>query len=256
MGPRAGILTVTSDAADAPFYDIDLFATILDHSVASLDSSVIANGADSLAFDGESGTLADRDLRIHNFGWDANQARLQVQEPSITGSPLFTVVDGGDALLAGVGRTYTVRFDEGGAVPDVVYTGEMRIASADESLPGAETHADLVIALRGIVRSPSVSTPDQPLPSVTRLLAPAPNPLSGAASLRFDLARAGRVRLDVLDLAGRRVATPVDRSFEPGRHALSWRAVRDGGAPLGPGVYFLRMTGDERRTVVRFAVVK
>jgi endonuclease/exonuclease/phosphatase family metal-dependent hydrolase len=255
LGPRAGILTITSDAADAPSYDVDLFATILDHSAASLDSVTVVVG-DSLVFDG-AGTYADQEVRVHNLGWTANQARLEIHSPSLTGSSRFTLLDAGTDLLAGVGRTYTVSFDRVGVVPDVVYTGELRIASADEPLPGAAAQPDLVIGLRGIVRGSTVSAPSAQLPSVTRLLAPAPNPVDGAASLRFDLAHGGRVRLDVLDLAGRRVATAVDRGFEPGRHVLPWRASRDDGGSLEPGVYFLRMSGDGGvRTVVRFAVVR
>ena len=254
-GPRGGTLTITSDAADAPTHFVSLSATVLDHAAASLDSGAVVV-ADSLVFDG-AGTYGDQELRVHNRGWTANQARLEVVSPSLTGSSRFSLLDGGAELLAGVGRTYTVKFDRSGIVPDQVYTGELRISSADEPLPGATAQPDLVIGLRGMVRGNLVSTPSAPLPSVTRLLAPAPNPVDGAAALRFDLAHGGRVRLDVLDLAGRRVATAADHVFEPGRHVLPWRASRDDGGSLEPGVYFLRMSGDgDVRTVVRFAVVR
>jgi endonuclease/exonuclease/phosphatase family metal-dependent hydrolase len=156
-GPRMGTLTITSDAPDLPLQVLSLTATVLDHAAASLDSSLL-RASDSLAFDGVAGTLADRAVRVYNQGWDANQARLAVQGQTLTGSPLFSLLDAGPALLSNLGRSYTVRFDESSAVPDVVYTGTLKITSADEPLPGATARPDLTVTLRGILRSTPVST--------------------------------------------------------------------------------------------------
>lgn len=73
-------------------------------------------------------------------------------------------------------------------------------------------------------------------------LSNAPNPFNPATSIVFDLPRAGRIRLEVFDLAGRRVATLLDEPRDPGRHAVSF-APRD----LASGTYVtVLQTGDRR----------
>ncbi len=65
------------------------------------------------------------------------------------------------------------------------------------------------------------------------LLSNYPNPFRDATTLRFQLARPGRVRLAVHDVLGRVVAMPVDGFMTPGDHRLSFDARR-----LPSGVYF------------------
>lgn len=64
-----------------------------------------------------------------------------------------------------------------------------------------------------------------------------PDPFRAATTIRFVLPRAASVRLDVFDIAGRRVATPLrDRPYGPGAHALEWAPRR-----LPGGVYLYRV---------------
>ena len=79
------------------------------------------------------------------------------------------------------------------------------------------------------------------------LEAPAPTPSRGGhLGLRFTLPREGHVSVELLDVAGRRVAS---RDFGPlpaGRHALDWAPV----GRVAPGVHLVRLRfGDELRTV-------
>ena len=71
----------------------------------------------------------------------------------------------------------------------------------------------------------------------TRLFEPHPNPFNPKVTVPFSLAAPGRVRVEIFDLAGRRVATLADRTFTAGAHDLSW----DGGDQAS-GVYLLRFT--------------
>src|SRR5262249_41298785 len=52
-----------------------------------------------------------------------------------------------------------------------------------------------------------------------------PNPSHGAARIPFSLARAGHVRVGILDLQGRRVATLVDGDLPSGRHQAVWNGA-------------------------------
>ncbi|MCB9513104.1 MAG: T9SS type A sorting domain-containing protein [Candidatus Latescibacteria bacterium] len=72
---------------------------------------------------------------------------------------------------------------------------------------------------------------------VTRLLEPHPNPFNPKVTVPFSLAAPGRVRVEIFDLAGRRVATLADRPFTAGAHDLTWD-----GADQASGVYLLRFS--------------
>jgi len=112
-----------------------------------------------------------------------------------------------------------------------------------EPLPGAAAEPDLVVTLRARRTSGTLAVGDRFVPGETRLLAPFPNPLTRSATVRFDLARAAQVRIEVFDLHGRRVALLADRPFDPGRHDLRWNGRAEGGGALGAGLYFVRMSG-------------
>lgn len=90
--------------------------------------------------------------------------------------------------------------------------------------------------------------------AITRLdwTRPSPNPFRRATTLELALPRAGRVRLDVFDISGRRVATLADAAFPAGRHAIVWDGRDTAGRPVATGVYFLRLAanGEDRRTRV------
>jgi len=83
----------------------------------------------------------------------------------------------------------------------------------------------------------------------------APNPTSGRTQVRYSVARAGRVRLELLDVSGRVAATLADRDHEPGRYVAVWDGVGRGGR-VAPGVYYLCLTAPDRLAVRKLAVMR
>jgi hypothetical protein len=87
------------------------------------------------------------------------------------------------------------------------------------------------------------------IPKELTLLPNSPNPFSGSTALHIGLPKTGEVRLEVYDVAGRRV---VARNV--GQLAAGWREVAfdgraDNGQPLASGVYFYRVyAGNETHT--------
>jgi plastocyanin len=83
---------------------------------------------------------------------------------------------------------------------------------------------------------------------------PAPNPMHDLASFRFAVSKAGRARVEVFDVRGRRVAMPVDRNLDPGTYAAAWDGRTSHGERATAGVYYLRLTipgsTDSRELVV------
>ena len=91
-------------------------------------------------------------------------------------------------------------------------------------------------------------------PARFELLQNRPNPFEGGTTLRFDVPRASRVRVEVFDAQGRRVRTLADQAFAPGEHSVAWDGTDASGRRAGPGVYLYRMTApgfrEQRRMVL------
>ncbi len=96
----------------------------------------------------------------------------------------------------------------------------------------------------------SVTAADVPARAAAlRLDAPTPNPVRGAATIRFALPAAGDVTIDVIDLAGRRVRTLATGTHAAGAQSVEFDGLTDAGGALSSGVYVLRLrSGDTVRT--------
>ena len=60
------------------------------------------------------------------------------------------------------------------------------------------------------------------------------------STVRFGVAKAGRVQVTIYDVAGRKVRDLTDRVFPAGEHTLQWDGADDGGTKVARGVYFVR----------------
>jgi hypothetical protein len=258
-GNPAGNLSIASDDPDHPTTLVALSGTVLDHAQASLDSSAVLLGETVDFGDHPAGGFSGQSVRVHDYGYGALEARLALGAGVITGGAgRFSIVGGfAPALIAGVGQSYDLAFDDSGATPDSTYDGTLTFSSGDEALPGAVAQPDLVVTLRARVTGGVTAVGDRSMPGETRLLAPSPNPLVRGTTLRFDLAHAAHVRLDVFALDGRRVATVADRGYDAGRYSIDWNGRSAGGARLGAGLYFVRMSGPGLRAQsLRLAIVR
>jgi len=64
-----------------------------------------------------------------------------------------------------------------------------------------------------------------------------PNPFNPSTTISFTLPATDRVRLDVYDVAGRRIAALVDETMIPGKHDVNWNA-----SGLASGMYLYRLS--------------
>jgi hypothetical protein len=106
-----------------------------------------------------------------------------------------------------------------------------------------------LLALDARTDTPLLVTPSNTAERMLRLLGHRPNPVRGSAAIRFELPRAGRVTLEVLDVRGRRVEMLVDEIRPAGIHEERWTSQ---GKPSG--IYFYRLqqgsVSDTRKLVV------
>lgn len=75
-----------------------------------------------------------------------------------------------------------------------------------------------------------------------------PTPFGTATTISFELAAPGRAVLTVYDLAGRRVATLLDREMPAGPHSVQWDGRGTGGARLASGMYVYQLEAGGRTT--------
>ncbi len=68
----------------------------------------------------------------------------------------------------------------------------------------------------------------------------APNPTNGPLRIEFGLPRDAQVRLDVLDVMGRQLATLTETRYPAGRHQTTWSGAFEHGRAAA-GLYLLRM---------------
>jgi len=80
----------------------------------------------------------------------------------------------------------------------------------------------------------------------TGLQAVTPNPSRGRMEFRFGLAEPAEVSFQVLDVAGRVVASTPERSWDAGRWSVTWDGRGDDTARLSAGLYFVRMKAGDR----------
>jgi flagellar hook assembly protein FlgD len=90
----------------------------------------------------------------------------------------------------------------------------------------------------GAVIPTGVETPGT---GTVQLSAARPNPSRGSSDLRLTLPSPTSVRAEVLDVAGRHVATLASGTLPAGVHELSWNGRSDKGGYVAAGVYLVRV---------------
>ena len=109
-------------------------------------------------------------------------------------------------------------------------------------------------AAAALASGPTRSAPGDLVPLRPTLC---PSPLRSQGTLRFATSRSGMLRVQVVDLAGRRVRQLLDATDAPaGEHELPVDGRGDNGQPLSPGIYFFRIQAQEGLTTGRFVILR
>ncbi len=125
------------------------------------------------------------------------------------------------------------------------------IASAPALLAfglGGAPERDLYIsssdgAIYRLARS-TTAVSETPSAARGRLLGNFPNPFNPTTTIRYEMARPGRVAIEIVSVDGSRVRLLQEGSRGAGVHAVLWRGESDGGGRAASGVYFYRLVVD------------
>ncbi|NMC44544.1 MAG: T9SS type A sorting domain-containing protein [candidate division Zixibacteria bacterium] len=152
--------------------------------------------------------------------WDiilSKSASRQVQAGGITNIPenmrARLVLDDGTTVDLTDGATV--------AIPDNVISAQLAIGTEDY-LAGKAT----------------------PIPAQYVLSQNHPNPFNPTTTIRFGLPKAGKVRLEVLNILGQTVRTLVDQDLAAGYHSVIWNGDDGEGRGVASGIYFYRLRAD------------
>ena len=183
---------------------------------------------------------------------------------TLKGIHFVATVEGGTLERVDRGSFFTGRGDLFfGLVPSTSNTADISTAAlgVDKALAGSGEVARLVIASDGAsaprVRIDAIDLRDLTnaktelvaaeeyeapfVPTATALMQNFPNPFNPVTTIAFDLTAAGRVRIDIYDVSGRLLATPVDAAKVAGRHQVEWNGKDASGSLVPSGIYFYRM---------------
>lgn len=83
-----------------------------------------------------------------------------------------------------------------------------------------------------------------------------PNPFNPSTTISFALPEAGPVRLEILGLDGRHVATLIDRNLEAGSQSATWHGRDERGAEMASGVYLARLRTANTSQVQKLVLIR
>ncbi|MBN1998636.1 Ig-like domain-containing protein, partial [candidate division KSB1 bacterium] len=83
-----------------------------------------------------------------------------------------------------------------------------------------------------------------------------PNPFNPTTSIRFELPKITRVKLEVFNIRGELVKKLLDRPVEAGYHIAVWDATNNYGVHVSSGVYYYRISADRFIHVKKMAFLK
>ena len=83
-----------------------------------------------------------------------------------------------------------------------------------------------------------------------------PNPFNAVTSIRLNLPTTKRVRMEIFNILGQLVATPVDADLPAGEHLVEWDGTNQDGTVVSTGVYFYRLSSDEFSQTKKMVLLK
>jgi hypothetical protein len=84
----------------------------------------------------------------------------------------------------------------------------------------------------------------------------APNPFRDGTSIAFQLPQQENARIEVFDVAGRRVATVIDRELPAGLHTAVWDGRDTAGNEVSAGIYFCRLAAGQNEGLRKMILLK
>jgi hypothetical protein len=89
------------------------------------------------------------------------------------------------------------------------------------------------------------------IPTEYQLFQNYPNPFNPVTNISFQLPHSGKVRIDIYNILGQRVATVIDRYLPTGSYRYPWKPES-----LASGVYIYRLQSGNYSAVKKMILLK
>ncbi len=94
------------------------------------------------------------------------------------------------------------------------------------------------------------------IPGSFYLLQNYPNPFNPSTTIEYTVSRRGRIRIEIFNQLGQRVAELVDAVKFPGSYDVTWNGTDNSGRRVASGVYFYQLRTDERVESKKMVLLK
>ena len=75
-------------------------------------------------------------------------------------------------------------------------------------------------------------------------------------NIRYDIPEVSDVKIDIYNLAGKKVKTLVSSNHQPGRYKIQWNATNESGAPVSTGMYIYKIRAKDFVSVKKLLLMK
>ena len=94
------------------------------------------------------------------------------------------------------------------------------------------------------------------IPDVFALHNNYPNPFNPITNIKYDIPEVSDVRIDIYNIAGKKVRTLVSREHQPGRYKVQWNATNEFGSPVATGMYIYKIQAKGFVSVKKLLLMK
>ena len=94
------------------------------------------------------------------------------------------------------------------------------------------------------------------IPDVFALYNNYPNPFNPITNIKYDVPEISDVRIDIYNIAGKKVRTLVSREHQPGRYKIQWNAANEFGSPVATGMYIYKIQAKDFVSVKKLLLMK
>jgi len=131
----------------------------------------------------------------------------------------------------------------------MVETRQREVAGAFERTVFGETKAEVRSGAAKVIVGPS-------LPETYGLSQNYPNPFNAVTEIVYQVPEAGRVRLTIYDLLGRKVRALVDDVVRAGYHSVRWDGRDDSGNEVASGTYLYKLEAKDFNDTKRMTLMR